>query len=394
MKKYLKQNMQLIYSLEEIPDKLDKSIFLAGPTPRTTAAESWRPEFIEILEQIGYDGVVFIPEYRDGPQKNLAKSEQIEWEHKCINACDALVFWVAREMRSDFEMLALTTNIEFGLFLSTGKVFAGCPDGTQHIDYFKEISKDQLTWHNDMLGLAQEAVSYIGIGAHREGTETLVPLGLWRSNQFQDWYAAQKSAGNHLENIKELWRFVMPKAKKLFMTVFKPDVYVAAEKRVKSNEFVVARTNISHVLAYTSKDNILDTKVVLVKEFRSPAATIDGFVHELPGGSSIKENVDPLQTASDELAEEVGLRLDPSRFRQVKTLQCNATLASHKATLFAVELTNEEMNKLEADRTVHGIAEDTEQTYIEIRTVKQILEEDLLDWTNRGMLLSGIYKSL
>ena len=63
-------------------------------------------------------------------------------------------------------------------------------------------------------------------------------------------------------------------------------VYVRAEQRVKSNEVVISRPDISVMALYRRGETIDDTTVVLVREFRSPASTSDGLVHELPGGSA------------------------------------------------------------------------------------------------------------
>lgn len=41
-----------------------KSIFLAGPTLRKEIVKSWRPQAIEILEELGFDGVVYVPEFK------------------------------------------------------------------------------------------------------------------------------------------------------------------------------------------------------------------------------------------------------------------------------------------------------------------------------------------
>ena len=38
------------------------SIFLAGPTPRSNDIKSWREEAIKILEQLEFEGIVYIPE--------------------------------------------------------------------------------------------------------------------------------------------------------------------------------------------------------------------------------------------------------------------------------------------------------------------------------------------
>lgn len=45
----------------------EKSIFLAGPTVRKEQQQdwekgSWRNEAIEILQELGFDGIVYVPE--------------------------------------------------------------------------------------------------------------------------------------------------------------------------------------------------------------------------------------------------------------------------------------------------------------------------------------------
>jgi hypothetical protein len=62
-------------------------------------------------------------------------------------------------------------------------------------------------------------------------------------------------------------------------------VYVQSEDRVKSKEVVISRADLSVVALYHPAPGIGDTTVVLVREFRSPAPTPDGSVHEVPGGS-------------------------------------------------------------------------------------------------------------
>lgn len=52
--------MIINYSDQEVI-KGEKSIFLAGPTPRGENVISWRAEACEILKQLGFDGVVYVP---------------------------------------------------------------------------------------------------------------------------------------------------------------------------------------------------------------------------------------------------------------------------------------------------------------------------------------------
>ena len=54
--------MIINYSDQEVI-KGKKSIFLGGPTPREENVASWRTEACKILEEMQFDGVVYVPEY-------------------------------------------------------------------------------------------------------------------------------------------------------------------------------------------------------------------------------------------------------------------------------------------------------------------------------------------
>lgn len=385
--------MQKVYSKEPMPDKITKSIFLAGGTYRNDKLKplSWRFEALDILKKLNYTGTVYIPEDRDGYFDKSRLEEQIQWERTCCKAADIIVFWIPRELRPDYEMLCLTTNVEFGLYLDTHKLFIGSPKEAVMNEYLQFISKHEYKWYDSLGELLKDVVDYLGDGVERTGVECKIPKMIFESKQFQNWYQSQLSSGNYLTDYETLYSFVMPKAKKLFMTMFKPNVYVKDENRVKDIEFVVARSNMSYTLAYyRPNDNLLDTEIVLVKEFRSPVSNKDSFVYELPGGSSIDDSEDELEVASQELKEEIGLEVSPSRIKYITELQSSATLCSHKISLYKVELTKDEIDSLKFDadnKITHGNIEDTEKTYTVIANYNQLLNGDYpLDFTNLGMI--------
>lgn len=70
--------MIINYSDQEVI-KGEKSIFLAGPTPRGENISSWRTDAREILKQLGFDGVVYVPEYSTWkPKEDYV--DQAMWE--------------------------------------------------------------------------------------------------------------------------------------------------------------------------------------------------------------------------------------------------------------------------------------------------------------------------
>ena len=98
----------------------------------------------------------------------------------------------------------------------------------------------------------------------------------------------------------------------------------------------------SYIFAYSkNEEDIMKSELIVCEEFRTPVVNEAEMVFELPGGSSLNEDDDRLQTASKELEEETGLVLDSDRFNYETIKQSAATLCSHRIALFSVELTQE-----------------------------------------------------
>lgn len=225
-----------------------------------------------------------------------------------------------------------------------------------------------------------------------------VPLPVWRTHSFQQWHAAQVAAGNTLLNARQEWTFSSGTDASLpFYWALRVSIHVAAEDRVKSNEVVISRPDISVMALYKRAASLDDTIVVLVREFRSPAATPDGFVHELPGGSAPGDALDQANQANhanhanqaiSEAAEETGLAIDAARLQVRGSRQVAATMSAHRAHLFAAEITDEELTRLHTEQArsqSHG-AGDTERTWTEITTFGEIRAKRLVDWATLGMI--------
>lgn len=396
--------MQLVFSDQAFPTTITKSMFLAGPSPRKAEQFDWRHNALKYLEEINYTGTVFIPIpkdkfYGNDDQPGWTYYGQIEWEKTGRNMADVILFWVDREIDihdKDLGMPGFTTNVEFGKDLNSGKIFYGRPDSAPKCRYldnlYEELDKPVI---NTLEKLIDQVVDYLGEGALRQDGETYVPLFIWNSEQFQSWYGQLKTVGNKLIEAKLLHHATFSN-KAVFCYILWVNVWVEAEQRFKSNEFVFARKDISSVVAYYRPENfpMEDTQIVLVKEFRSPVNNKKGFVYELPGGSSVNADLDPRENAKNEMHEEAGLDItDFSRFHFVGERQMLATLSSHKAQVYSIALTAEEFIKVSEyanNKTTFGIQADSEITYVEFVKLKD-LKETCLDYSMLGMIYEAMF---
>lgn len=412
--------MHIVYSLEEPPESFSKSIFLAGPTPRSTDVQSWRPQALELLERKKYDGVVYIPENRPGSKETVIPDNGYpEWEHHVMGMSDLILFWLPRDLTmtprsiSDIAKLtvpelatykpwlklpAYTTNVEFGLTAQFGKALFGPIHGDKN-EYLNFVAdKFHIPKFYTLEGMLNEALfEILKNGALRTWGEREIPLHIWRLRAFQNWYQAQKNAGNRLDGAKIQWiSRVRNKPAAIFAFAIQPNIYVTSENRNKINDPVLFRLDISSVVLYKKRPNPYDSEIVMVKEFRSAASNEDCFILELPGGSS-PYIVDPLKVAIEEVKEEVGIKLEPGRLEHIGSRQMAATFASYKSHTYAAELTDQELNWLKNQKGIpHGSDYPDnltgERAYTEVITLREIRCNDLTDWSNIGMILFELQK--
>jgi ADP-ribose pyrophosphatase YjhB (NUDIX family) len=368
--------VKIVYAGQQPPEQWDASIFLAGPTPRRDDVRSWRPEALaQIRDQYEGDLVVFVPEPPDGT-RYPSYDDQVAWEERWLDAADVILFWVPREMST---LPGLTTNIEFGRYESSGRVVLGAPENAQHVKYMKHHAHQrgaQVTV--TMPDTVKATLEMIGEGAPRSGGERHVPLLAWRMPTFRHWLKTQQAAGNVLLDGKLLWTHHK------FLWAYHARIEVTAENRVKHNEIVLGRPDVVSIVAYRPGDTPRQNEVVLVREFRTPSCSPDGYVHELPGGGIISG--EPVDQAGHELQEETGLRVAPERLVESQVRQVVATLSAHRVHVFTVELTDDEISQIRQNPGPHGVLEDSERTFAEVRTYGEILDHGYADWVTVGVL--------
>lgn len=383
--------MQIYYSDSPIPKTLTKSLFLAGPSPRDKETFDWKLEAVKILEEMNFDGDVFIPvpklKFAGGDEsESWTYIEQVAWECECRHIADMIVFWVPRDIKG--KMPGFTTNVEFGEDLSSGKYIYGRPDTADKCSYLDDRNKFlDNTLYTTLKDLLEATIKKLGKGAVRHNGEIHIPLFIWQEIEFQDWYTNVKLAGNKLIDAKVLNQVSLPN-KKLFAYTLKVNIWVETEKRNKSNEFVFFRKSISSILAYYKDEK--DTHLVLVKEFRSPVNNTEGYVYELPGGSNF-EGINALDNASHELHEETGIKIeDSNRFKLVNKRQITATVCTYTSHLYSIELNEDEFKQAKANTlSSFGLQEDSEKTYVQVISLKDIFNYPV-DFGNLGMIFEGL----
>lgn len=117
--------INLVMAREDIPP--GPSVFLAGPT-HADPAQSWRPAAIEALDAAwaGEQTLnVLSPESRGGVRAETYE-DQVDWESWARMGAGAIMFWIPRDMTS---LPGMTTNVEFGMDVSSGRAVLGCPPG-------------------------------------------------------------------------------------------------------------------------------------------------------------------------------------------------------------------------------------------------------------------------
>lgn len=380
--------MKIIYAQEAIPNEINKSIFLAGPSLRPGQdGISWRNTALEILRVLEYDGIVFVPEAREGNFEDFNWETQVAWETRCLRISDNILFHINRNV--DENLLGLTTNDEWGYWKDSGKCILSTPLNADKVDYQKWWAKElKVPQYNELFSAITHILKEQESILRKDG-ERFIPQEIWKLDQFQSWYKQLKENGNWISDAKVLNVYRIPSNNKPFAFTLWVNVFLRKENRYKNNEFIFSRPDISSCLLYYPKSNVLDTEIVLVSEFRSPVNNTKGLVYELPGGSSIKPNVDPKEVMVEELDEEIGFHPNIEKLQFVGARQLAATMLTHKSHLYTYILSDIEYNLIKSNEgKIFGNEADTERTEIHIFTIKDIIDNNYIDWSNVGQILS------
>ena len=378
-----------LYACQQPPESWDTSIFIGGsmPGPRSSAMP-WQPEVIALLQGhwAGNGRLVLFVSEPGNCVRDVVADELIDWHQRALDGADVMMFW----WPDDTDLSLMSTSL--AAWNDNRRVIHGTPPETPLSNYLTKYAVSHaISTAATLAELVSIALDKVGTGARRSAGERDVPLAVWRSSSFQRWYSAQTDAGNTLLGARQVWAFSTgPRQTLLVYWALHVRMYVRAEDRVKSNEVVISRPDISVMALYQRGATIDDTIIVLVREYRSPASTPDGLVHELPGGSTTAET-GALDQSITETEEETGLAIDAQRIRAHGSRQLAATMSAHHAYLFAAEITDDELARLRASQAMpHGVG-DTERTWPEITTFGELREHRLVDWATLGMIAEAVF---
>lgn len=158
------QSSNVIKVFEPIQPGVSKSVFLAGPTYRINddncyIPKSWRDDAISIFKDLKFDGIIYSPEWINNVKPNdWTYDKQVEWEVAALNAADIILFWIPRDMK---DLPALTTNIEFGEWMHSGKIIVGAPSDAEKMDYIKSrcnLNEDKIPFIDNLEDLIELAI--------------------------------------------------------------------------------------------------------------------------------------------------------------------------------------------------------------------------------------------
>lgn len=359
--------VQCVYAGEALPSTTTLTFFFAGPTPRAAvgaqALRAWRQDGIAFLETLDIDCQVLIPEPRDGWSPDY--DGQITWECDMRACADIIVFWVDRHLaswRDTFArwlprawrgvgpMPAFTTNIEFGEDLPTGRVVYGRPPQAPKNRYLDARYREATGWEpcTTLPDTLRAAVKAAGAPAARTGAARFVPVSVWRTSTFQDWWAARHAAGHRVDaaRVTRCAGSPTPGASPFFWSLW-AKIWIPEEDRHKENEVVFGRPDVACVVPVLTDGSTWE--MAAVEEVRVPAQTPSGRVLEWPGGSDPHGSTDMAAVALSELEEELGVvGVAPGRLVPVGVRQASATSLAHRIHAYALLLTYGESQELRA----------------------------------------------
>ncbi len=145
---------------------------MAGPTPRSLEVETWRKEAIRILNELGFDGIVYVPEL-EVDNRTFNYDNQVWWEREALYNANVIIFWIPRSA----QLPAFTTNVEYGYWIAknSNKCLYGRSDDSEknrYLDWLYQTETGKKPINNleellkDAIKLANENKSKTDIDSY------------------------------------------------------------------------------------------------------------------------------------------------------------------------------------------------------------------------------------
>ena len=231
--------MKIIYAQQPVPNEINKSLFLAGPTLRPGQhGVSWRKLAIEILQILEYDGIVFVPELENEEfdDESFNWETQVLWETRCLKIADNILFHLNRNIEEG--ILGLTTNDEWGYWKDSGKCILSIDLTADKTNYQKWWAKElKVPTYTELFSALRHIIKEQGSYIRKDG-ERFIPQEIWKLDQFQSWYKQLKDNGNWISDAKVLNTYRIPSNNQIFAFSLWVNIFIRNENRYKNNEFI------------------------------------------------------------------------------------------------------------------------------------------------------------
>jgi 8-oxo-dGTP pyrophosphatase MutT (NUDIX family) len=372
--------MQIVYIGDPTPNQINKTVYLAGTASNIN---NWRQKAIEILRLLEYDGIVFVPQWKENTLLIDSEKER-KWEEKCVAMSDHILFYFDRDI--DNNIIGIESTDLFGKLKDNKNVVLVTNPNAKLVDYQITYVKEHNIPHFQELYNGIKHIINQQTDIIRRDGERFIPQFIWKTPQFNSWYKSHQKLGNWISDARLLishgtYDFI-------FAYTLWVNIFIKSENRFKNNEFIISRTDIASCVIFKRAEQLVDTEIILVSEFRTPVNNESGVVLELPGGSS-NNNVSMTETVLSEIKEETGFNADPQRLTFHNSAQTYATMLTHHSHLYSYELDDIEYNIISMNNNkTFGNIEETEYTTVKIMKLGEILNNNNIDWTTIGQILT------
>jgi hypothetical protein len=106
-------NVNVVYTLQDMPPAALPSLFLAGPTPRQAYVKSWRPEALRMIRRCQKAMIVFYPEPPGLDKWDPDGVKHVRWERNALTRSSVILFWMDRKLTT---MPGFRSNTEWGFW--------------------------------------------------------------------------------------------------------------------------------------------------------------------------------------------------------------------------------------------------------------------------------------